>query len=85
MPAAIKFEFDALLLRLEPSLLALLEPLKVEFDDEVRPHRTGFNDARNEVVLDDAPEKRERVEVDEPADGVLRPVVPKLLALLMKS
>ena len=86
LPAAIKFEFDALLLRLfEPSLLALLDPLNVECDDDVRPQRTGLSDARNEVVFDEAPEKRERLDDDEPADGVLRPVVPRLLALLMKS
>jgi hypothetical protein len=86
LPAAIKFEFDALLLRLfEPSLLALLEPLNVECDDEVLPHRTGFNDAKNEVVFEDAPEKRERLDEEDPAEGVLRPVVPRLLALLMKS
>lgn len=83
----MRFELDTLLLRLlVPSLLAaLLVPN--EACDEVRPHRTGLSDARNEVVFDDAPEKRERPEDDdEPADGVLRPDEPRLLvALLMKS
>lgn len=66
-------------------MLALLDPLKVECDEDVLPQRTGLRDAKNEVVLDEAPENRDRLDDDDPADGVLRPVVPKLLALLIKS
>ena len=68
------------------SLFALLAPLNDECD-EVRPHRTGLSEARKEDVFEEAPENRERDEVDELADGVFvfLPDDPKLLALLIKS
>lgn len=72
-------EFDALLLRLFVASFA-----NGEWD--VRPQRTGFKEAKNDEVFDDAPENRDR-EADELAevDGVLRPEVPKLVAFCKKS
>lgn len=53
-----------------------------EEDDDCRPHRAGFNDARKDVVFDEAPENRDR-ELD---DGVFRPEDdPNVVALLMSS
>lgn len=84
-PAAIRFELDWLLASaLDPSLP---KDEAVEWwdedEDDCRPQRAGLSDARNEVVLEDAPEKRDR-ELDD--DGVFRPEEdPRVVALLISS
>lgn len=86
MPAAIRFELDWLLARAlaVPSLPNVEEVVEWcdEEDDDWRPQRAGLSDARKEVVLDEAPEKREREE----DEGVLRPEEdPRVVALLISS
>uniref|UniRef100_A0A182QCV9 Uncharacterized protein n=1 Tax=Anopheles farauti TaxID=69004 RepID=A0A182QCV9_9DIPT len=60
-------------------------------EDDCRPQRAGFSEARNELVLEEAPVKRDRDE-PEPDAGVCRPddddddeFAPIVVALLMNS
>lgn len=75
-PAAIKFEFDELLLS---AFVVLDVSLVNELCEPCRPHRAGFNEAKNDDVFEFEP-KRDRddddvvVVLDEL--GVFRPDVP---------
>lgn len=86
LPAAIRFELDWLLARALPAPSLPNDEEVVEWcdedDDDWRPQRAGLSDARKEVVLDEAPEKREREE----DEGVFRPEEdPRVVALLISS
>lgn len=73
LPAAIRLEFDELLLNgldeLVLSLASVCEPW--------RPHRAGFSDAKKEDVFEVAL-NRQREDDEDDELGVLRPQVPNL-------
>lgn len=67
---------------MEPSFPNAVPEWCDEEVEDCRPQRAGFSDARKEVVLEEAPEKRER-ELDE---GVFLPEEdPSVVALLINS